>query len=297
MELKELEHFVAVVHYGSFSKAASHIYISQPTLSKSVMKLEETLQVILFERSTRRLYLTDAGKLVYEQANKIINQTKELTTSLDDLRNTPIGEIKIGIPPLIGTLFFPIIAKNFTNLHPNISLRLIEHGAKKIEYLIESGEIDLGIVVLPVQEKKFTILPFVHEEFMFFCHRNHPLANQEAIDISILNKEKFILFNQEFALHRLIIEYCKTVGTFYPDIAFETSQWDVIAELVSVELGITLLPKSTYNKMDKTSIVAIPLHSPPKWQLGVITKKDRYITFAVRALLNYLEESRPLNKS
>lgn len=296
MELKELEHFVAVVRYGSFSKAASHIYISQPTLSKSVKKLENTLQVVLFERSTRNLNLTDAGKLVFEQANKIINQTIELTTLLDDLRNTPVGEIKIGIPPLIGTLFFPMIAKNFTNLHPNISLQLIEHGAKKIEYLIESGEIDIGIVVLPVQEEKFTVLPFVHEDFMFFCHRNHPLANQKSIDITSLHQESFILFNQEFALHRLIIEHCKNFGSFYPNIAFETSQWDVIAELVSVELGITLLPKSIYSKMDMTSILAIPLHSPPMWQLGVITKKDRYITYAVRALLNFLQESRPLNK-
>src|SRR5699024_10061988 len=233
LELKELEHFVAVVRYGSFSKAASHIYVSQPTLSKSVKKLEHQLQVILFERSTRNLYLTDAGSLVYEQANKIINQTKELTTLLDDLRNTPVGEIKIGIPPLIGTLFFPMIAKNFTNLHPNISLQLVEHGAKKIEYLIENGEIDLGIVVLPVHEVKFTILPFVHEEFMFFCHRHHPLANKKSIDITSLEDEAFLLFNQEFALHRLIIEHCKNVGSFYPNIAFETSQWDVIAELVN----------------------------------------------------------------
>jgi len=296
LELKDLEHFVAVVRYGSFSKAASHIYVSQPTLSKSVKKLEDKLQVVLFERSTRNLCLTDAGKLVYEQANKIINQTKELTTLLDDLRNTPVGEIKIGIPPLIGTLFFPLIAKDFTNLHKDIALQLIEHGAKKIEYLIENGEIDLGIVVLPVQEQKFTVLPFVNEEFMFFCHRNHPFANHKAINITTLHDEPFILFNQEFALNRLIIEYCKSVGTFYPNISFETSQWDVIAELLSVELGITLLPKSIYKKMDRKSIVAIPLHSPPMWQLGVITKKDRYITFAVRALLNFLQESRPLNK-
>src|SRR5690625_3268159 len=104
MELRELEHFIAVVHYDGFSNAAKNIYVSQSTLSKSIKKLEDTLRVVLFERSTRKLELTDAGMLVYNNALKIIHATEELKTSLDDLMHVPSGEIKIGIPPLIGTL-------------------------------------------------------------------------------------------------------------------------------------------------------------------------------------------------
>src|SRR5690554_4268503 len=103
MELKDLRYFMEVVDYGSFTKAAVNTYISQPTLSKSIKKLEADLNVELFERSTRKLVLTDAGEIVYKQAAKILGSTKELHTLLDDLMNLPTGTIKIGIPPLIGT--------------------------------------------------------------------------------------------------------------------------------------------------------------------------------------------------
>src|SRR5699024_58748 len=232
MELKELEHFIAVVDYEGFSKAASNIYVSQPTLSKSIKKLEETLNVILFERSTRKLELTDAGQLVYNKAIKIINATEELKISLDDLLHVPSGDIKIGIPPLIGTLFFPVIAKKFDQIHPQISLHLSEHGAKRIEYLIEDGKVDVGIVVLPVNERKFTVTPFINEEFRLFVHSNHPLANRKKVHLRDLRDESFILFNKEFSLHDLIISQCETIGGFTPNIAYESSQWDLIAELV-----------------------------------------------------------------
>lgn len=294
MELRELEHFIAVVDYNGFSKAATNIYVSQPTLSKSVKKLEDTLKVILFERSTRTLKLTDAGKLVYHQGLKVINATEELKASLDDLLHEPSGEITIGIPPLIGTLFFPMIAKQFDQLHPQISLNLVEHGAKRIEYLIEDGKVDVGIVVLPVNDSKFTIEPFINEHFKLFVYPDHPLAERKTVSIQELKDEAFILFNKEFSLHNLIINECETKGNFTPHIAYKSSQWDVIAELVSAKLGITLLPKTIYEKMDPSSIISIPLEQPPMWKLGIITKKDRYLSYAVRSLLEFLREQKRL---
>src|SRR5699024_7805265 len=272
-----------------FSKAAEHIYLSQPTLSKSIKKLEETLKVTLFQRSTRSLVLTDAGQLVYNKALKIISATDELKTSLDDLLHMPSGDINIGIPPLIGTLFFPIIAKRFDQIHPQISLHLVEHGAKRIEYLIEEGKVDVGIVVLPVSEDKFAIHPFVNEAFKLFVYPNHPLAKRQRVSLEELKEERFILFNKEFSLHQLIINSCKRKGGFTPNIAYESSQWDVITELVSAELGITLLPKTTYTKMNHKHIVPIAIESPPMWELAIITKKDRYQSYAVRSLLQFLQ--------
>lgn len=290
MELTELRHFIAVVNYGSFTKAATNIYVSQPTLSRSIKKLEQKLKVELFERSTRKLILTDAGLLVYEQANKILTATSELYTLIDDLMNIPSGEIKIGVPPLIGTLFFPRIAVNFDRVNPNISLKLIEHGAKKIEYLVEDGQVDVGIVVLPVNNSKFNILPFIQDEFMLITSKNHSLANKKIVKLQDLENENFILFTREFSLHWLVINQCEKVAGFNPTISYQSSQWDLITELVGAQLGITLLPKSIYSKMDKKEISMIPIESPPLWELGVITKKDSYLSFAVRSLIRYLSE-------
>src|SRR5690625_2493725 len=288
MELKELHHFIAVVEHRNFSKAASTIYVSQPTLSKSIKKLETKLNVNLFRRSTRSLLLTDAGQIVYQQALKIIGETEELTMLLDNLTHVPSGEIRIGIPPVIGTLFFPKIAVEFGELYPQVSLTLIEHGAKRIESFVDKGQVDVGIVVLPANKQRFHVQPFIEEEFFLFTRPDHRLAQKEIVQIDLLQDENFIVFNRDFALHQLIIQHCEQAG-FDPHIIYESSQWDLITELVRADLGITLLPKSIHSKMVQGTAAMIPLENPPIWRLGVITKKDAYQSFAVRALLDYLD--------
>jgi DNA-binding transcriptional LysR family regulator len=278
-----------IVNNGSFTKAAKNNFVSQPTLSKSVKKLETKLKIELFDRSTRSLILTDAGKLVYSQANKIRRATNELNELLDDLMHTPSGEIKIGIPPLIGTLFFPEIAKHFGKQYPQISLQLFEHGSKLVENLVEDGQIDMGIVVLPVNKNKFNTLPFFKNEFKLFASCKHSLANQQIVKVADLKKENFILFNQEFSLHELVIQQCEQAG-FYPNIAYESSQWDLITELIDAQVGVTLFPQAIYSKMNQNSIRTVSLESPPLWELGIITKKDRYLSFAMRSLLQFLKE-------
>lgn len=290
MKLNELQHFIAIVEYGNFSKAATNIYVSQPNLSKSIKKLEEKLNVQLFRRSTKTLELTDAGQIVYEQALKVMESTNELTAKLDLLTHSPTGEVKIGVPPVIGTLFFPKIATEFGKLYPNISLELVEHGAKKIEHFIEEGKADIGLVVLPVNQHHFDIIPYIHEAFYLFTSDTHSLANEEIVDILQLKNEKFIVFDQDFTLHHLIIHYCEQAG-FSPILAYESSQWDLIIELVRANLGITLLPQSIYKKMAPDAMKMTPLKNPPLWSLGVITKKDRYQSFATRALLHYFNSN------
>src|SRR5699024_8526069 len=247
----------------------------------------------LLERSTRRLILTDAGKLVYEQGKKIIGATNELNVLLDDLMDQPSGDIRIGIPPLIGTLFFPQIATKFKQVAPDVSLHLIEYGAKRIEHLIIENEIEVGIVVLPVHTKNFVVLPILKEEFMVFTCVEHPLAQLAILDLSELANENFMVFTKEFSLHNLIIEKCKSAG-FYPNIVYESSQWDLITELVHANLGITLFPSTIYGKMNPDEIKAIPLRHPFLWELGVITKKDHYLSYSLRSLLDFLEDEFPL---
>lgn len=288
IDLNELKHFIAVVEYESFTNAAKHIYVSQPTLSKSVDKLEKKLKVKLLERSTRKIIVTDAGELVYKQANKILGSTNELNVLLDDLKNLPSGDINIGVPPLIGTLFFSKIAQYFGKSNPGIKLHLVELGAKRVETLVEEGKVDVGLIVLPVNEEKFNILPFIEDKFMLFTHKSHPLAKNEIIKMEALKDEDFILFTEEFSLHNLVIQQCEKAG-FHPKIAYESSQWDLMTELIIAELGVTLFPKSAYEKMDQEKVSITPIHSPPIWRLGVITKQDSYQSYALRALLKFFD--------
>lgn len=285
MELRDLKAFMTVVEHGSFTKAASESFVSQPSLSKSIKKLEDTLHVELLNRSTRNVELTDAGSIVYKQGQKIMRSVHDLHNLLDDLMNIKTGSIKLGIPPLIGTLFFPEIARKFHQQYPEVHLELVERGAKMIGTLVENGDVDMGIVVIPTDERKFSVQSFVEDQFFVFINESHPLAQQEHILLQDLQNETFIIFTEEFTLHDYVIKSCKSVG-FTPIIGYKSSQWDLIVELVSSNLGVTLLPYSVAAKLTNKNVKIIPLFNfDMPWRLGVITKKNTYQSFALRQLL------------
>jgi DNA-binding transcriptional LysR family regulator len=291
MELRDLKSFIEVASHKSFTKAAAHSYLTQPSLSKAVKKLEDELHVELFDRSTRSLRLTDAGRIVFQQGQKALCALAELDILLDEMKEVVVGEIKMGVPPLIGTLFFPGIARDFHNKYPKVTLELVELGAKRISQLVESGEIDLGIIVLPASETKFDVYPFIQDEFVLYLHEDHHLAKNKVVTISDLKNEKFILFSEDFALHDYIKQSCEEAG-FTPEISYQSSQWDLIIELVSSNLGITLMPISIYYKQTNQNVKIIPIEKPNLyWKLGIITKKDAYHSFALKELLKMLEKN------
>ncbi|MEQ6357501.1 LysR family transcriptional regulator [Lysinibacillus sp. M3] len=286
MELRDLKAFMTVVEHGSFSKAANECFISQPSLSKSIKKLENALHVELLNRSTRNIELTDAGSIVFKQGQKIIRSVHDLHILLDDLSNIKTGTIKLGIPPLIGTLFFPEIARKFHKRYPKVHLELVERGAKMIGTLVENGDVDMGIVVIPTDERKFSVQSFVEDQFFVFINESHPLAQQEHIRLQDLKNETFIIFTEEFTLHDYVIKSCKSVG-FTPIIGYKSSQWDLIVELVSSNLGVTLLPYSIAAKQTNRNVKIVPLlNFDMPWRLGVITKKNTYQSFALKQLLH-----------
>lgn len=290
MELRDIQSFINVADYKSFTKAAEHSYLSQPSLSKAVKKLESELHVELFDRSTRYLRLTDAGQIVYTQGKKALAALTELSNLLDELTDAEIGEIKMGVPPLIGTLFFPKIARLFHEQYPNVTLELIEMGAKVIKQLVKEDQIDIGLIVLPVDESAFNIHPFIIDDFMLYIHKDHPIARKRTVSLSELKEEKFIVFSEHFSLHDLIINACQEAG-FTPSISYESSQWDLILELVASNLGIALLPHSLFIKVNNPAIKTIPLQaSSLQWKLGVITKKEAYHSFALRKLLDIIKK-------
>ena len=291
MELRDINSFIEVANHKSFTKAAAHSYLTQPSLSKAIKKLEEELHVELFDRSTRHLRLTDAGQIVYQQGQKALAALSELDVLLEELMDITAGTIKIGIPPLIGTLFFPDIARRFNRKYPKVSLELTELGAKLLGQLVEDGQVDLGIIVMPANEKKFNIHPFIQDEFVLYLHEDHPLAHKQSISLSELRDERFILFSKDFTLHDYVIQACEEHG-FTPTISYQSSQWDLILGLVSSKLGITLLPRLIYDKQTNSNVKIIPLeeNSTLLWKLGIITKKGAYHSFALKELLKMLGE-------
>ncbi|MFD0050194.1 LysR family transcriptional regulator [Actinomycetes bacterium NPDC127524] len=285
MDIRQLTYFIEVAKHRSFTKASSVLHLSQPTLSKMVKSLEEELDVDLIDRSSRQIELTEAGEMVLEEGQMIMESLDNLSTRLYDLMNLKKGKIKIGLPPLIGVLFFPKIIKTFNSMYPDITIKLMEYGANKVKQEVSDGLIDLGVVVLPVDEEEFDIVPFVYEELMLFVHSSHPLAGAEKVEMKDLQNEAFILFSEDFTLHDRIIQECTGAG-FTPNIAYESSQWDFISEMISENLGVSIFPHSIAKKIDHHSIRAVPIVNPSiPWLLGIILKKGRYVSHATREFI------------
>lgn len=288
MEIRELKYFVTVAKYNSFTKASEVLHVTQPTLSKVVKSLESQLDVTLFHRSSRKSELTDVGEVVYGQALKILNLVDELDVVLEDVTHLQKGKIKIGMPPLIGILFFPKMIKGFQEKYPGITIEIDERGANVIKDLVSVGELDVGFVMLPADMDEFHVIPYTSQQLMLIVNQSNPLAKNQTVMMKELQNEPMLLFSQDFTLHDRILQECEQAG-FTPHIAYESSQWDFISQMVEHDLGIAMFPRAIAEKVNQKVVRAIPIVNPPiPWEIVLIVKKDRYLSLATRGFIKYI---------
>ncbi len=290
MDVQHLKYFVAVAVEGSFTKAAQKLYVSQPTISKMVKGLEDELGVVLFERTGKQTQLTDAGEVILTQAQNIIHSFDHLTSEIDQLSALKTGTIKIGLPPMVGASFFPKVIHDFYEKFPRINIQLVEDGAKIVERDVESGLLDIGVAVLPTKEETFHVLPFANEKLMLLTNIRNPLCQKAVVKLNELADEPFIFFQKDFTLHDRIMIECVRSG-FQPNIVYESSQWDFISGMVSADLGIALLPESVCHRAIDANIKVVKLEEPEiPWSLGMIWRKNHYLSFAAREWIQFCTE-------
>lgn len=288
MDVRQLIYFTEVARQQSFTKAAQSLHVTQPTLSKVVKLLEQELNTVLIDRSQRKSVLTDAGTVVYERAQKIIQMVDEVHLALEDLEHLKKGHIKLGMPPLIGILFFPELMKAFQEKYPEITLTLDEIGANIVKQRVFDGELDAGFVMLPAHEEDYELIPFTTETVQLIIHRDHPLANRSFITMQDLKSERMLLFSEDFTIHDRIIQECENAG-FSPDIAFVSSQWDFISQMVEHNLGVSLFPESIAAKANANTVRTIPIKPEIPWEISFIIKKGRYISHAMQKFIEFLK--------
>ncbi|MEK3790750.1 LysR family transcriptional regulator [Paenibacillus sp. FSL R7-0204] len=287
MDIRQLEYFVQAARLNSFSRAAESLYITQPTISKMIRNLETELGADLFYREGKSIRLTDAGELLLIKAQNIVESFASLSSELDSLRNLKQGHIRIGLPPMVGASFFPAVIGEFHRKYPEVTIRLHEDGAKKVEDDVESGLLDIGAIVLPVDQARFHSFIFVEERLELLVPAGHRLDGTQQVPLKELAEEEFVLFREDFALHDRIISECVKAG-FQPKVVYESSQWDLISRMVAAGMGIALLPETICRDIDRSRIAVISLTEPViPWQLGMIWRKDRYLSFAAREWISF----------
>ncbi|WP_409343554.1 LysR substrate-binding domain-containing protein [Paenibacillus sp. MBLB4367] len=289
MDIRHLQYFVEVARHRSFTKAAQSLYVTQPTISKMIRNLEEEMGIVLFERIGKQVALTDAGSMLLPEAQAMVASFGQMTSHMDDLTGFRKGRIRIGLPPMVGASFFPSVLGQFRSRYPGIALQLYEYGAKKVEADVESGELDIGVVLLPTHEDIFDYYPIAKQKLMLVVHPSHPLAERQQASLRELKDEPFLLFSEDFALHDRIIAECERSG-YEPNVLYKSSQWDFIGEMAAVGLGIALLPELICAELNPARIRIVPLADPViPWHPAMIWRKDRYVPLAAREWIRFTQ--------
>lgn len=291
MDIRQIEYFVEVAKQLSFTKAAAALHVSQPSISKAIQNFEAELGVPLFYRSSKQLELTDAGQAVLINSMQVLESFQNLRSELTDLMQLKKGQIRIGIPPIVGAEFFSKLISVYKEQNPYIEILLTEVGTKRIREEIETGELDIGLVcsVTSTNENLETIR-FLKDPLQLIVHESHPLARQKTITMSDLANEAFIIYRKDFILFDRIMEQCKNHG-FFPTIACETTQKDLFIEMVQAKLGIALLPEKIAEKIPYDSIKRIPFKEEAiHLELGITWKKNKYLPYSVREFIQLAHE-------
>lgn len=293
MDLQQLKYFVEVARQKSFTKASHILLVSQPSISKLIKNLEDELKVTLLDRSERKIELTDVGRIVYEQALKILQSVEDVYSSVDELVHMEKGTIHMGLMPSIGVLLFPKILAGFKSKYPQIDIDMVQYSAKQLTRKVKQGEIDLGVTVMPVDTELFEIIPLLSEELVVIVDNEHWLVEKESVHLSELKHESFILLTEDYVLHDVVKRACVQSG-FEPKIAFKSSLWDIMGEMVATQVGISIIPRSMVSRFNNENVHAISISYPSiDWEVVLIYKKNKYLSFAARAFINYVQANKP----
>ena len=291
MEIIHLKYFLEVARHKSFSKAATASHVSQSVISKLIKDLELELGVVLFDRTSKHVALTEAGAIFLTDADQVVTLFNNLSSKFDSNCKIPRGKVSIGIPLMAEAITFAQLLGDFREKYPEVATELYESGSKKIEAAVQDGMLDIGIICrLPGNPDIYDAFTFSHDPLQVVVHPQHALAEAQTLRLADLAQESFILSSSDFSLHDAIVKRCKQAG-FIPKIVLETSQLELMIETVAVNLGIAFIPKNVCDGINHKLVRAIPLADPEIiHSMSLIWKHGRILSHPARLFLDFARE-------
>lgn len=291
MELKDLRIFAEIVNHQSFSLAADHLCMTQPTISKAIKHLEEDLATALFKKGEagrkREVALTYEGELIYQHAMNMLNEQNKIFETLNQVQNLKKGSLTIGLPPLGSLLLTPLIAL-FHKHYPEIQLKFLEVGGNGVEEAIANKTVDVG-VLLENLRPNFAAIPIVNSPMCLLSKKESHWNQRETVNLTELKEESFLLYADSFVLNKLITQATNAVG-FEPKVVCKSSQWDFIVKMVELNMGIAILPKIYCDQLDPDKFSSAILLEPSlHWVLSMAWNTSMAMSPATKAWLNIVE--------
>jgi LysR family hydrogen peroxide-inducible transcriptional activator len=290
MELHQLRYLIAVAETGNFTRAAERVNVTQPSLSQQIINLEKELGHKLFHRLGRRAVPTEAGIALLARARRALleldDAAKELGDSPDLGRHIFIG----GIPTVVPYLF-PQLIDECRQRFPHLIIHTRENFRGQLVRAVLEGELDLGLVSLPIREPRLSIEPIFTEPLLLVVGKDHPLASVAAVTASDLANQTFILLGESSSVAMQIQRFCGD-HDFEPRVGHRCAQIKTVKALVAMGLGISILPKVCRSKDDSAQLVYKRLSGrEPEREVAIVRHLQRYQSRGSEQFLGVLRES------
>lgn len=272
MTLTELRYVVTLARERHFGRAAERCHVSQPTLSVAVKKLEDELGIPLFERSKNSIRVTETGKRIIEQAQRVLDQVGVIRDMAQDGKNQLNAPLKVGAIYTIGPYLFPHLLPELRRAAPDMPLYIEENYTATLRQKLRQSELDAIIIALPFEEPEVVTLPLYDEPFVVLLPGGHPLTERESLTAEELAKEQLLLLGPGHCFRDQVLESCpplveavtRNPNAKAPSLVTEGSSLETIRHMVASGLGITVLPLSAATAMqyDESILAVRPFAAP-----------------------------------
>ena len=287
MTLNQLRYFCAASRCHSITKASKELFVTQPTISTAVRDLEEEFSITLFYRNGGHLELTAEGEKFFSKAQNILSYCIEMEAEYKDLKRIK-PPVRIGIPPMLSTIFFPELLTAFSQRHPDIPVVLEEYGSVRACDLVYQDYLDLALVNMELFNiDKFSNSVLFNSQLYYCVSHNHPLAGQSSMKMEQFDEEKILLFNADSVQNHLLMTRFDAMQ-LHPSIIMRCSQLYTVMKFVQQENCGCFLFKEMLPQFPEC--VGMPLDPPIHVNVGIVWKKGKYVTGEMQKFIAFTEE-------
>jgi LysR family hydrogen peroxide-inducible transcriptional activator len=291
MNLQQLDYIVALDQHRHFAKAAEACYVTQATLSMMVKKLEDELEVVLFDRSRQPVIPTEAGRVVIEQAKTVLRDAASIKQYCSELKSGTKGELKIGIIPTLAPYLLPLLLPGFLREYPDVKLRIQEETTEQILNLLRADKIDVGIMATPLPETDFRLTHLFYEEFKVFVASPDKQYKKKYILPEDIDVNQLWLLEEGHCLRSQVLNLCELQRkqAHAHNLYYDTGSIESLVRITEINQGVTIVPELSTLQMNASEKEKIHPFKPPvpAREISLVT----YRHFMKEKLLQVLQNS------
>lgn len=243
MTLQQLEYLVALDTHRHFVRAAEHCFVTQPTLTLQIQKLEDEMGAQIFDRSKHPIAPTPLGEMVIVKARQILRETQQLKELVNEQRDGMDGTFRLGVIPTLAPYLVPRFLREFSKKHPKTRLVIKEIESEAIIKGLNNDLIDLGLLVTPLEENSLREIPLFNEPFLLYSSENHPLYHKKSVKAEDISTKGLWLLNQGHCFRNQVLNICDNRGAASGNVAYESGSIETLKNLVKWNMGFTLVPE------------------------------------------------------